>query len=121
MSDKSHSYQIEGDTVFYCATAADRREVCKTDALFAVGWDTEGNVLHKHGEARLVGAHIDQVRKVLAELGVARLAETLRVTVFPITHETIEEVNACIEITGRVGKLEERLSSMAPVPGSKLN
>jgi hypothetical protein len=112
MPDERRLYQIENGTVYYFGNADHAHIVCQENELFAVLWDSDGNVLQKHGKADLVQARHDQMRDAFISGGFHGLAASLTIATFPATPETLEEVNACIEISNRVGKLEERLSQM---------
>jgi hypothetical protein len=61
----------------------------------------------------LVEEHLAVTRASLTTGGFQQLAASLTLATFPATPETLEEVNACIAIANRVGRLEERLAALA--------
>lgn len=120
LSEEKRFYHIEDDKVVYYDSRDQRAVVCDASAVFAVGWDRDGDVLLSHGEATAVSARMDAKRKAFATGGFEEMAENLRVAVFPINTDTLAEVNACIETSNRVGRLPERLDAIlngAPVNG----
>ena len=81
----------------------------------AVAFDDDG-VLMKHGEASRVSAYAEKAEKALSH---AMGDDAPRITVlsFPVTPETIAELNACTAASGRVMTLERRLAAMGGVGG----
>jgi hypothetical protein len=105
-------YFIDGDALYYQRATGSIR-VCDTDELFAVGYDAQDATLLKHGQANLVAEYMETLTANFAGSHMPGLAEGLTFVSFRIDPETIEEVNACIQISNRVGKLPERLQMIA--------
>jgi hypothetical protein len=91
----------------------DRRIVGDID--LAIAWTTDediGGCLHKHGNVELVRPKADAIRMI---------DPSLKMAVIPweaIRHEDagpriLEEVNLCLEISGRVSGIEDRIASIA--------
>lgn len=109
-------YRIEYGDAWYVSDA-DRRHVCDGSQFLAVAFDAEDMVLHKHGRAERVEAWADKTRKMFTEAGHGELAEMIVVLAFPVTPETISELNACIATTGRIAGLQKRLEEIGRVHG----
>jgi hypothetical protein len=117
MPDERRLYQIENGTVYYYHDASHPVVICQENELFAVVWDSAGDILQTHGKADQVEDRLAHMRQAFIMGGFEGLAASLMIATFPATPETLEEMNACIEISNRVGKLEERLAQMV-VPRS---
>lgn len=85
------------------------RYVCGPSGRIGVAFDAAEGVLHKHGAADGVSSWADDARRKFRDTGFEEIADALIVVDFPPTPETLEELNACVEITGRVARLPERL------------
>lgn len=112
MPSECRIYQIENGSVLYFYDAEHSHVVGQENDLFAVLWDSDGNILQKHGRADLVQARFEQMREAFVKAGFDQLAASLVIVTFPATPEALEEVNACIEISNRVGQLEARLEQI---------
>lgn len=88
------------------------RHVCSGSDEVAVCFDSEDGTLHKHGKAEMVQAWADETRRKFTEMGFDEMARALTVISFPVTPETVAELNACSEITGRALKLADNLSKL---------
>lgn len=91
----------------------DRRIIGDID--LAIAWTTDqdiGGCLHKHGNVDLVRPKADAIRVI---------DPTLKMAVIPweaIRHDEagpriLEEVNLCLEVSGRVAGIEDRISEIA--------
>lgn len=81
----------------------------------AISYD--GDVLLKHGKAELVEARMNILREAYRKSGQMDLAEDVKTITLPVdklTDEMLQEINACLEISGRVAHLADRLAAMAP-------
>jgi hypothetical protein len=105
-------YFIEGDALYF-KNQGGVVKVCATTELFGVGYDAQEAMLLKHGQAALVAEYMETLTEAFSGSHMPGLAEGLTFLTFRIDPETIEEVNACIQITNRVGKLPERLEMIA--------
>lgn len=74
----------------------------------------DSGTLMKHGEARAVEAYAETIRSRMKSEGyqdaIYRM-ETIVIDIREVTDEMVEELNACIHVTGRVGRLKERLAA----------
>jgi hypothetical protein len=113
MSKDQSPYQIINGTVYFHDTRNQARMVCRAGEPFAVMWDRDGDILQNHGEASFVKERLTVTREGLTAGGFPQLAASLTLATFPATPETLEEVNACIAVSNRVGRLEERLAALA--------
>ena len=86
--------------------------ICSSDAELAICYDTSSGALHKHGEASKVNEWAVKTRKALADNGFGSFATDISVTIFPVTSETIAELNACISISGRCLGFNEFLNNL---------
>lgn len=82
----------------------------------------DGDVLIKHGPAGRIKALAEQYRDRIVGAGVGIRRENIgfevvEVPVTAITPAVLEEINACLQITGRVGRLPERLQEIARTEG----
>lgn len=89
-----------------------RRHVCDGSQWLAVAYDGEDGTLHKHGEASKVEAWADATRRRFSEAGFEDLAAGIMTLSFPVSEETVAELNACVSSTGRVLKLPERFAAL---------
>lgn len=105
-------YFIDGDALYFRSQSGSTK-VCDTTELFGVGYDAQEAMLLKHGQASLVAEYMETLTAAFSGSHMPGLAEGLTFVTFKIGPETIEEVNACIQITNRVGKLPERLEMIA--------
>lgn len=128
-------YVLEGGAVRYRIerTGGDGRihaekeiEVCPGHGEMAVAYDEDGGVLHAHGERSRVEAWAERTRGILAAGGFPELSAGIAVIAFAPTPEALEELNACVAITGRVSRLAERLAGRPgetaardPAPGPR--
>ena len=101
-------YFIDGDTLYF-RNQGGAVKVCDTTEMFAVGYDAQDAMLLKHGQVNLVSEYMQTLTAAFSASPLPGLAEGLVMLTFKIDHETIEEVNACIQVTNRVGRLHERL------------
>jgi hypothetical protein len=85
------------------------------DIDLALAWTTDedlGGCLHKHGKAELVAQAADRIRQI---------DPSVKMMVIPweaIRHEQagprlLEEVNLCLQISGRVSRIEDRIARIA--------
>jgi len=88
------------------------RHVCSGSEEVAVCFDSDDGTLHKRGKAEMVQAWADDTRRRFTEMGFDEMARSLTVITFPVTPETVAELNACSEITGRVLKLADNLARL---------
>ena len=124
-------YVLEGGAVRYRIERAGRDggirterdiEVCPGDGEMAVAYDEDGGVLHAHGERGRVEAWAERTRGILTAGGCPERSAGIVVVAFAPTPEALDELNACLAITGRVAHLAGRLAEMAardpdPRPG----
>jgi hypothetical protein len=101
-------YFIDGDTLYF-RNQRGAVKVCATTEMFAVGYDAQEAMLLKHGQANLVAEYMQTLTAAFSGSPLPDLAGGLTMLTFKIDPETIEEVNACIQVTNRVGRLHERL------------
>lgn len=104
-------YVIDGDTLYFRSSKGLTR-VCSTDETFALGYDAQDAVLLKHGQAESVAEYMHVLSVSFAQSPMPELAEGLMLVSFKIAPETIEEVNACIQVSNRVGHIIERLDQL---------
>lgn len=97
----------------YFSTSARMLEICNENDSMALIYDVNDGTLLKHGEKSHVSNDHDCMVKVFATGGHSELAKSFELVEFPITPETIEELNACIGTTGRVSGFKERLATIA--------
>jgi hypothetical protein len=97
----------------YFSTSARMLEICNVVDSLALIYDVNDGTLLKHGEKSNVSIDHECMVKVFATGGHSELAKSLELVEFAITPETIEELNACIGITGRVLGFKERLATIA--------
>jgi hypothetical protein len=74
-----------------------------------------GGTLHKHGPADLVQEQFDRHRQAFRHAGLYDKANALKFVEIPVTSLTppiVAELNACLSISGRIGKITERLSRL---------
>ncbi len=114
MTDQRGHYFIENGKVYHAGSLNQHLLVCNENDMFGVAWDSDGDILHQHGEATLVRKRLEEIRTALISRGFENMAATLTLATFPATPETLEEVNACIDISNRVGRLEARLAQILP-------
>lgn len=95
------------------ALGSNRRHVCRGSEKLAVCFDGSDGTFHKHGAEKGVEAWAAKTRRTLADAGATDLADDLVVVVFPPTPETVAELNASVECTGRVLDIADRLSRIA--------
>lgn len=74
----------------------------------------------KHGSAERVRKYHNDARERVkdspAALEMINETQLLTVVAERLSDEMLEEINACLDCTGRAAKLEERLSQMEPRP-----
>jgi len=105
-------YFIDGNALYYRSETGCTR-ICDTSELFGVGYDAQESMLLKHGQASLVAEYMKTLAAAFSSSPISGLAEGLTFVTFKIGPETIGEVNACIQIANRVGRLPERLEAIA--------
>lgn len=88
------------------------KHVCSGNEEVAIAFDSDDGTLHKRGKADWVQAWTNETRRKLASMGFDDLARSLTVISFPVTPETVVELNACAQISGRVLKLADNLSRL---------
>lgn len=96
----------------YFSTSSRMLEICGENDRLALVYDANDGVLLKHGEKSHVNSDYDCMVKAFATGGYSEFAASLELVEFPISPETIEELNACIGVTGRVLRLKERLAAI---------
>jgi len=111
-------YVIEHGDLWYRETKPSRlsnglRHVCSGSDEIAIAHD--GEVLLKAGSAASVGAWHEANRdklRMMAEAMADMGDDGFEVIIvrLPVSPETVEEMNACIAISGRVARLEENLA-----------
>lgn len=72
-------------------------------------------ILHKHGNAQTIRQRHAAMAGALHSAGLDDVALRLTTLVLPIPRLTpaiVEELNACIDISGRVGLFEQRIAAM---------
>lgn len=94
-------------------TKTGERHVCDGSQEVAVAYDAENGTLIKHGSLTRVQEYAAQARRVFCEGGHEDLALAIEVVSFPVSEETVAELNACVATTGRVLKLPEALARIA--------
>jgi len=109
--DEIWPYLLHRGEVIY-SSSVHTLNICKETDLLAVMYDVEGGVLHKHGAASRVRQAHARVASAFVAQGFDELAQSLEIVEFPVTPETIEELNACIAISGRVLGIKERLGEI---------
>lgn len=123
MSSEDGPYVIEHGDVWFLRTASDpsrrdsrvvigRDHVCGPHDKLALVYDTEDNILHKHGTAEFAGNWLKHARGKFREAGMDELADALTLVEFAPVPEAIAELNACISHSGRVGKFVERMQAI---------
>ena len=88
------------------------RHVCRGSEEVAIAFDSDDGTLHKRGNASMVQSWADETRRKFTDMGFDDLARALTVITFPVTPETVAELNACAQITGRVLRLADNLSKL---------
>lgn len=125
-------YVIRGDSVWWVygavsfglASMPDPVRICGLSQNLAAAVDVDTGILHKHGFEDDVARWFHHTQKAFRVGGHPQLADDLVMYAFPVTPETVEELNACIASTGRAASIAERLarigqdvglSAMAPM------
>ena len=85
----------------------------------AVFYDANDGVLFKHGAAPLVRDYAHKTRSKLAAADrTGDLTAALTVLEFPVKilkiPGVLEEINACLDISGRIATLQEKLTILLP-------
>ncbi|WP_230534056.1 hypothetical protein [Microvirga roseola] len=77
--------------------------------------DSRGGTLHKHGPADLVEEQFVKHRDAFRAAGWYERANQMRFVEIPVaslTPPVIAELNACLSISGRIGKITEHLGPL---------
>ena len=112
-ADLEGPYVIRHGDLWHVARGAEGRHVCDGSQEVAVAFDSEDGTLLKHGSHSRVQEWADKTRKTFVEGGFPDLAATITVISFPVSPETVDELNACAATTGRVLKLADNLGKLA--------
>jgi len=104
-------YRVERSQVPGLAHMSDVH-VCDGSEMMAVAYDSSDGTLHKAGRAEGVEEWAAKTRKKFADGGFEDLGSDLVVVSFPPVEETIAELNACIECSGRVLRFTEALEEI---------
>lgn len=88
------------------------RIIGETDLAVVYSADPECPCLHKHGPAHLLSAYADKIRRIDPEVRtiIVPWSALKNPKLGPVV---LDEINACLAISGRVGRLTERLQAMA--------
>lgn len=106
-------WRREGGSVASGLGGAPRsRHVCRGSDDVAVAFDSEDGTLHKCGRADMVQAWAAAARSRFIEAGFEEMAKAITVISFSVTPETVAELNACVEVSGRVLKLAGNLARL---------
>lgn len=89
-----------------------RRHVCDGTGEIGVAYDAGSGTLHKHGESARVQRWASATRRKFSGAGYEDMARDIVVISFPVTPETVAELNACVATTGRVATLQARLTRL---------
>jgi hypothetical protein len=116
-------YVIEHGDVWYRESASSPlgsglRHVCDATGELAVAHD--GSMLLKVGSAEAVEAwetanrrKLAAMRQTMIEMGIpADEAGDVVIVRLPVSQEIVDEINACVGISGRVARLEENLAKI---------
>lgn len=116
MKIEAHSYARTETGIGYYApgTGEDPDLIVNIPQDGQIGLLVVDGMLIKHGSADKVSETMDAyVQKWPADLMADGGPEMITLSVRDLTDEIIEEINACIAITGRAGKLSARLAEMS--------
>lgn len=112
MTEEVGPYVLAQGKVLF-STQLNTVEICDETDTLAVLYDVNDGILHKHGEKSRVSMDHERMVKAFASGGLSEFGKALELVEFSITPETINELNACIGITGRVLRFKERLLKLA--------
>jgi hypothetical protein len=120
MTEKTGPYVIAHGDVWWRSTAtgrnsfglSDDRHVCDGTQMLAVAYDAEDGILHKHGSEDSVRAWAERTGKKFIESGFEEMAQAIVVVGFPVSPESVAELNACVATTGRVLRIAERIEAL---------
>jgi hypothetical protein len=116
-NDQPRPYRIEDSSLFHYDSENRPHRVCGLDQEIAVAYDCVDGILHKHGEASLVAGWFDETVTKIRKTGYAALADSLVLVRMSASPECVSELNDCVEITGRVLGIDERMASLSVVHG----
>lgn len=117
MSDTKFGYEIDQQIgQLYFHSQGQKNIVGPTDIALAWTSDEDGNAcLHKHGKSEFVAAKADQIRVIDPSLNTLTVPWELLMNE-DLGLKVIEEINLCLEISGRISKLEECLTELQAQP-----
>jgi hypothetical protein len=111
-------YGMGADGNLYLMRGPDPVLTIPADGNLGLFFETDtliGGTLHKHGPADLFQEQFDRHRQAFRHAGLYYKANALKFVEIPVTSLTppiVAELNACLSISGRIGKITERLSRL---------
>jgi hypothetical protein len=114
----SLQYGMGADGNLYLMRGPDVVFTLPPESKLGLFYDTDtalGGTLHKHGPAHLVEELFVKHRDAFRAAGWYERANQMRFVELPIaslTPPVIAELNACLSISGRIGKITERLDTL---------
>lgn len=102
-----------GDLKYVTRENPQGRHVCDGSQEVAVAYDSVDGTLLRHGALPGVQQYADKARRMFTEAGFEEIAAAIVVLAFPVSDETVAELNACVATTGRVLGLPEAMERIA--------
>ncbi len=104
-------YYVRSAAVRYRFHDGSDIQVCQLGEEMAVIVDQADGLLLKHGASEYVRAYLEQLEAAFRSVGAVHgLALDLQLICLSATPDVLEELNACIQTTGRIRSFTERLS-----------
>lgn len=113
----SLQYGMGADGNLYLMRGPDTVLTIPADGTLGLFFETDtliGGTLHKHGPSDLVQEHFERHRQAFRHAGLYDEANALKFVEIPVaslTPPVIAELNACLSISGRIGRITERLNT----------
>lgn len=114
---KTLQYGIGTDGNLYMMRGADTVLSIPAEGKLGLFFETDsilGGTLHKHGPAELVHKQFNKHRQAFRYAGLYDKANALQfveILVAVITPPLIAEINACLSISGRIGRITDHLNT----------
>lgn len=100
-------YEIKNGDVYYKSLY-----ICGGSEKLAISYDEKNGTLHRHGNYNSVKEWHDKTSNVLICGGFEEYANSLILISFFINTDVIDELNKCINISGYVSHIQEKLSEI---------
>ncbi|WP_262298613.1 hypothetical protein [Microvirga sesbaniae] len=114
---KTLQYGIGTDGNLYLMRGPDTVLSIPADGKLGLFFETDsilGGTLHKHGPAELVQEQFNKHRQAFRYAGLYDKANALQLVEIPVavlTPPIIAELNACLSISGRIGRITDHLNT----------